>query len=282
MSAAAVTPPAAGARDVTRPVPFWPAARAVFDLALEGMVWSRRSLLMAILLGLPAAFGLLYRIVLAAHLPPKTTGFALFGDVVMFYDLAIVLPLAALFYATALVADEVEGKTITYLLTRPVNRSAILAGKFASYLATTLALALPATVVCFFLLMGTPTSGVTLGAAVPDLFRDLGVVALALLVYGAFFSLLGVLLRRPTVLGLLFIFIWERAISHLPGYAPRFALVTYLRSLVTHHPAEQGFGVFFLQVLPAAESLAVLFAATALFLGAAIWIFSRREYVLEQ
>lgn len=271
------TPP----RDLTRPLPFWRAARGVFDLALEGMVWSRRSLLMAVFLGLPAVFGILYRVVLAAHLPPKVTGFALFGDIVVSYDLAIVLPLAALFYATALVADEVEGKTITFLLTRPIRRTAILAGKFAAYLVTTLALALPATVVAFFLLL-TTHGRVELGSAVPDLFRDLGVIALALIVYGAFFTLLGVLLRRPTVLGLLFIFVWERAVSRLPGYTPRFALVTYLRSLVTHRPPEQGFGGMFLQILPTGVSLFVLLAATAVFLGAALWIFARREYVLEQ
>jgi len=277
----AVAVEATSPRDLTRPLPFWRAARSVFDLALEGMVWSRRSLLMAVFLGLPAIFGILYRVVLAAHLPPKVTGFALFGNIVVSYDLAIVLPLAALFYATALVADEVEGKTITFLLTRPIRRTAILAGKFAAYLVTTLALALPATVVAFFLLL-TTHGGVELGSAVPDLFRDLGVIALALLVYGAFFTLLGVLLRRPTVLGLLFIFVWERAVSRLPGYTPRFALVTYLRSLVTHRPPEQGFGGIFLQILPTSLSLFVLLAATAVFLGAALWIFARREYVLEQ
>jgi ABC-type transport system involved in multi-copper enzyme maturation permease subunit len=101
-------------------------------------------------------------------------------------------------------------------------------------------------------------------------------------VYGAFFTLLGVLLRRPTVLGLLFIFVWERAVSRLPGYTPRFAVVTYLRSLVTHRPPEQGFGGIFLQILPTGLSLFVLLAATAVFLGAALWIFARREYVLEQ
>ena len=55
--AEAPTPPAAAARDVDRPVPFLRAARAVFDLSLEGMVWTRRSLLMALLLALPAVLG---------------------------------------------------------------------------------------------------------------------------------------------------------------------------------------------------------------------------------
>src|SRR4029450_4622958 len=104
------------------------------------------------------------------------------------------------------------------LLTRPVERRAILCGKFAAYLVTALCLALPATVATFFVL--ATSRGVTLSAAVPDLFRDLGVLALTLLVYGAFFTLLGVVLRRPLIPALLFLYGWE-LVALLPGYMPR-------------------------------------------------------------
>jgi ABC-type transport system involved in multi-copper enzyme maturation permease subunit len=267
-------------RDTSRPVPFAHASRAVFDLALEGMVWSRRSLLMAVLLGLPIVFAVVYRVVLAAHIPPRVTPVDLYGAVVVFYYLRNVLPLAALFYASALIADEVEGKTLTYLLTRPVRREAILAGKFAAYVATTLSLALPAVVVTFFILL-TSRGRVGLGAAVPDLLRDLGVLALALLAYGALFTLLGVLLKRPVIPGLLFLFVWE-LIANLPGYLPRFTLTAYLRSLVRHRPAEEGISEIFGQVLPAALCLEVLAGAIIVCLAAAAWIFSTREYVMDQ
>ena len=267
-------------RDTSRPVPFARASRAVFDLALEGMVWSRRSLLMAVLLGLPIVFAIVYRVVLAAHIPPRVTPFDLYGAVVVFYYLRNVLPLAALFYASALIADEVEGKTLTYLLTRPVRREAILAGKFAAYVATTLSLALPAVVVTFFILL-TSRGRVGLGGVVPDLLRDLGVLALALLAYGALFTLLGVLLKRPVIPGLLFLFVWE-LIANLPGYLPRFTLTAYLRSLVRHRPAEEGISEIFGQVLPAALCLEVLAGAIIVCLAAAAWIFSTHEYVMDQ
>lgn len=270
----------AGGRDLARPVPFLRAARGVFDLALEGMVWSRRSFFMAALLGLPLAFGLLYRASLAAKLPAKVTGFDLYGVVVALYYIRNVLPLAALFYATALIADEVEGKTITYLLTRPIQRAAILTGKFGAYLATTLSLTLPALVVTFFLLVtARGTTGVS--AAVPDLFRDMGVVALTLTSYGAFFTLLGVLLKRPTIPGLLFLFAWE-LVANLPGYMPRFTITAYLRSLVTHRPADEGLAEIFGQTLPAMLCLGTLSALIVACLGASIWIFSTRQYVLDQ
>ncbi|HUG53729.1 MAG TPA: ABC transporter permease [Vicinamibacteria bacterium] len=283
MSATAATPgpgASAPARDLSRPVPFLRAARSVFDLSLEGMVWSRRSLLVALLLGLPAVLALLFRVALATRLPPRISGFDLSGIVIAFYDGRNVLPLAALFYATALIADEVEGRTITYLLTRPVQRTAILAGKFAAYLATTVALSLPAAVVTFFLL--TTARGWTgVGARVPDLFRDLGVLVLTLVTYGAFFTLMGVLLRRPVIPGLLFLFVWE-LLANAPGYLPRFTITAYLRSLIHHRPPDEGLAELFAQVLPTALCLEVLGAMIVVFLAGAAWIFSSREYVLDQ
>jgi ABC-2 type transport system permease protein len=261
-------------------VPFARASRAVFDLALEGMVWSRRSLLMAVLVGLPVVVAIVYRVFLESHVQQRLTPFDLYGFIVVFWYLRNILPLVALFYATALIADEVEGKTLTYLLTRPVRREAILAGKFAAYVATTLSLALPAVVVTFFILL-TPRGRIGLGGAVPDLLRDLGALALALLAYGALFTLLGVFLKRPMIPGLLFLFVWE-LIANLPGYLPRLTLTAYLRSLVRHRPAEEGISEIFGQVLPAALCLEVLAGAIIVCLAAAAWIFSTREYVMDQ
>jgi ABC-2 type transport system permease protein len=268
-------------RDTTRPLPFLPAARGVFGLSLDAMVWSRRSLLMAVLLGLPIVFALVYRLVLVAKLPPSAvSGYDLYGVVIAFYYVRNVLPLAALFYATALIADEVEGKTLTYLLTRPIRREAILAGKFAAYIVTTVSLALPAVVLTFFLL-ATARGWSGIGSMVPDLFRDAGVVALALAVYGAFFTFLGVSLRRPVIPGLLFLFVWELA-ANLPGYLPRFTITGWLRSLIRHRPAHEDMADMFGQVLPAVLSLEVLAGMLLGFLALSVWIFSTREYVMEQ
>ena len=74
------------ARDVTRPLPFWAAVRGVFGLSLEGMVWSRRSLFMAMLLGLPVVLAAVYRGIVAAEIPTMLGGVDLYGHVVaVFY-----------------------------------------------------------------------------------------------------------------------------------------------------------------------------------------------------
>jgi ABC-type transport system involved in multi-copper enzyme maturation permease subunit len=277
----AVLPKPAPVRDPGRPLPFRPAARAVFDLSLEAMVWTRRSVLMAILVGMPVVFGILYRIVLASNAKVQpVTPHDLYAVIVAVYWIRNVLPLAALFYATALVADEVEGKTLTYLVTRPLTRASIFAGKFAAYLVTTLTLALPAAVLTFFLILSARGFS-AIGQAVGDLVRDLAVMALALLVYGALFALLGVLLKRPVIPGLMFLYGWE-LLANLPGYLPRLTITAWLRSLVTHRPAQEGLAGLFQQVLPASQALPVLVVASAAFLFLAARIFSSREYVLDQ
>jgi ABC-2 type transport system permease protein len=267
-------------RDASKPLAFGPAARAVFDLSLDGMVFSRRSLLMALLVAAPVAFAVLYRVLSATHGRPPLGPSDLYALMVAIYWVRNVLPLAALFYATSLIADEVEGRTLTYLLTRPLTRQSIFAGKFAAYLATTFTLALPAAVVTFFVLMTAPGAP-GLGAAATDLLRDLGAMLLALVAYGALFGLLGVLLKRPVIPGLLFLYGWE-LLANLPGYLPRFTLTAWLRSLIRHRPAEEGIAGLFQQVLPADQALVVLIGVSLLLLAAAAWIFSTREYVLEQ
>ena len=267
-------------RDETRPLPFAAAARAIFDLALDGMVFSRRSLLMGLLVAAPLAFAVLYRFLAATHGRPPLGPQDLYTLMVAVYWIRNVLPLAALFYATALIADEVENRTLTYLLTRPLTRASIIAGKFAAYVATTFTLALPAAVLTFFALM-TARDAPALGPMAGDLLRDLGVMLLTLVAYGAFFALLGVLLKRPVIPGLLFLYGWE-LLANVPGYLPRLTLTAWLRSLIPYRPAEEGLSGLFQQVLPADQALVVLVAASLLFLGAAIWIFSHREYVLDQ
>src|SRR4029453_15608556 len=99
--------PGGPVRDTSRPLPFGRAAAGVFDLALEGMIWSRRSLMMALLRGLPVACGVLYRGVLVAKLPAQVPAADLYGVVVTVY-IRFLVPLAALFYAPALISDEWE------------------------------------------------------------------------------------------------------------------------------------------------------------------------------
>ena len=89
------------------------------------------------------------------------------------------------------------------------------------------------------------------------------------------------LLKRPVIPGLLFLYGWE-LLANVPGYLPRFTLTAWLRSLVPYRPAEDGLTGLFQQVLPADQALVVLIFVSFALVAAAAWIFSSREYVLDQ
>ncbi len=75
-----------------------------------------------------------------------------------------IVPLLGVFYGTALIADEVEDKTITYLFSRPIPRSAVLLGKYFAYLVCTMFVVLPSLVLVWLLIV--PMGG-SLGPSFP-------------------------------------------------------------------------------------------------------------------
>ena len=130
------------------------------------------------------------------------------------------VPVLGVFYGTSLIADEVEDKTITYLFTRPIPRGAVLFGKYLAYLACTIFVVLPSVMLVWLLVV--PIGG-SLGASFPTCVKDLGLLALGLAVYGALFALIGAGLKRPLLVGLLFVFGWE-TVGHGAARLPQAVL----------------------------------------------------------
>ncbi len=258
----------------TRPI--WPATRDVFSISIERMLPRPRSFWVFLLLFMPVVFGLLLRIYPPRGLP--LTGFELYGMVVALFFIRNLLPLVALLFGSALISDAVDSKTLTYFLTRPVSRLSIFLGEFLAYLVTVLTLTVPCVVLTYLVLsVGTPQGA---GFGAPDLVQDLGACALTLFTYGGVFALVGVSLRRPLIPGLLFLFVWEGFVANFPGDAPNYTLTAYARSLIRHRPAEEGLAELFSKFFGVGESVLVLGAVGVVSLALAIWIFSRREYVI--
>ncbi len=143
-----------------------------------------------------------------------------------------IVPILGVFYGTALIADEVDDRTITYLFTRPIARGAVVLGKYLAYLACTVLLILPSVVVVFLLMV--PMGGGAMAAAFPSLLADLGMLAAGLAAYGAVFAWVGARVKRPLVAGLVFVLGWEPAVLLFPGYLKRLTVAYYLQALVPH------------------------------------------------
>ena len=106
----------------------------------------------------------------------RVGGSGVFGVMIWMLFLRFIVPVLGVFYGTALMADEVEDKTITYLFTRPIPRGAVLLGKYLAYLACTVLVVLPSVMLVFFLVV--PIRGRRIAQRFRDLLTDLGLLAL--------------------------------------------------------------------------------------------------------
>ncbi|HUL72947.1 MAG TPA: ABC transporter permease subunit [Vicinamibacterales bacterium] len=272
----------------SRPSLFYSAMR-VFDLSLGEMLWSRRTVFMGLVVGLPVLISLIVRVLHDLGAPnmrinnATTSGPVIFGLMMWAFFVRFSVPVLGVFYGTALIADEVDDKTITYLFTRPIARSAVVLGKYFAYLACTVLVVLPSVVLVWLLVV--PLNG-SLGASFPDLLTDLGLLALGLAVYGAVFAFIGTAIKRPLLVGLLFVFGWETGVMALPGYLKRFSVAYYLQGLVPHAmPSDSAISIIssiFRETPTLTDSLISLALITVASLWLAGSVVSKREYILEQ
>jgi ABC-2 type transport system permease protein len=265
------------------------AALRVFDLSLSEMLWSRRTIFMALVVGVPVVLALAVRLVtVLGGSVGRVNGVAIngptiFGLMIWWFYLRFSVPVLGVFYGTALIADEVEDKTITYLFTRPIPRGAVLLGKYLAYLACTVFVVLPSTLIVWLLVI--PIGG-ALGQNFIDVVKDLGLIAVGLAVYGSLFACIGAWFKRPLLMGLIFVFGWEQAAMVIPGYLKRFTVAYYLQGLVPQAmPSDSVISVFqalFRETPTWGDSLMWMALMEVGFLWLAARFVERREYILEQ
>ncbi|PYR91446.1 MAG: hypothetical protein DMF84_17590 [Acidobacteria bacterium] len=257
----------------SRPIPKAPgyvtSAVRIFELSLSEMLWSRRTIFMALVVGAPVLISLILRALDALGAPVgevngvRMAGPSIFGLMIWVFYLRFTIPVLGVFYGTSLMADEVEDKTM--------------------YLACTIFVVLPSVVIVYLLIV--PMHG-KLGGSFVDLLKDLSLLALGLAVYGAVFAFIGSTFRRPLLVGLIFIFGWEQAALAFPGYLKKFTVAYYLQSLVPHAMPSDGVvsliqGIF--RDTPSMiASLFWLALIWAVFLGFSASAVERKEYVLDQ
>jgi ABC-type transport system involved in multi-copper enzyme maturation permease subunit len=267
---------------------FLTAAMRVFELSLGEMLWSRRTIFMALVVGGPVVLAIVARVLSEFGVSVlrvngvRVGGARVFGEMFWMFFIWFIVPVLGVFYGTSLVADEVEDKTITYLFTRPIQRGAVLVGKYLAYLVCTTLVVLPSVMIVYFMLVPFTEVASTFGM----LLTDLGILAVGLAAYGALFALAGSVLKRPLVFGLVFAFGWEKAALLMPGYLKRFTLLQYVQALVPHSMPSDGatslLTAIFREQPSVLTSLFWLFFASGVSLFLATRAIERREYVLEQ
>src|SRR5512145_3265697 len=114
---------------------YFRAASTSFAHAISASLRRRRTHVAFALVILPALIPLSLALLPHEHGDEEVTrGWVLTQMIEIFYVTGVT-PLLALFFAAMLVGEEVESQTVSYILTRPIPRSAWVVGKFAAYVA---------------------------------------------------------------------------------------------------------------------------------------------------
>ncbi|MFU8851629.1 ABC transporter permease [Micromonospora sp. SL1-18] len=160
-------------------------------ITARGLFGRRRFLL---LLPLPALLLALAIVSRALGVHPAQWG----PPVLVGLGLAVVLPVVALIVGTGVLGAEIDDGTVVHILTKPLPRWQIVLPKLA--VATGVS---AATVAVPLYVAGVLAESVRLGLALA------AASALGALAYSALFLALSLLTRRPVLLGLVYVLIWE-------------------------------------------------------------------------
>jgi ABC-2 type transport system permease protein len=161
-------------------------------------LFGRRRFLM--LLPLPALLVGLAALAQSLGAEPSEWG----PPVILGLGIAVVLPVIALVVGTGVLGSEIDDGTLAHILAKPLPRRDIIVSKLVvAVLVTFVTTAVPLAVTGFIADMPRLAWGLTVAAGVGSLS------------YCCLFAALSLLTRRPVLLGLVYVLVWEGLLTNL-------------------------------------------------------------------
>jgi ABC-2 type transport system permease protein len=259
-------------------IPSLRALSALAVLSLRQQMRGWRMIVLCLLFMIPSALVVLVKVATpAGRLPPANDLNMAF--IYIFIPNALA-PLAALLCAGGVVRDDVEEQTLTYLLLRPLPRSALYTVKLLASMIITSALTVffsAATFVLIDCLADKPING----NLVEYTIRLALIFAVTQTAYCAIFGVMGVVLRRSLLIGVAYIVLFEGILAAFPTMARQLSVVFYFRVLVLRwlNPPDTSVWAIDAATAPTAMSCVLTLLVAALVLTAVgSLLLSAREF----
>jgi ABC-2 type transport system permease protein len=261
----------------------WP----LFWFSLKNIILSRKKTpFLLLFLLIPLVITLFVASSLDTYTPDNDQGVtsarggrAWFQDILNQVFFPLLIPIVTAVYASGAIGEEVEGKTLPYLFTRPVFRSWILLAKTLAFLLAASILGIVALTITYFVAVGITENPFD---KLHELFGYWGAVALVVTATGGVFLAFCALVPRGGVVGItIYLFVWETILSGvLPSNIQKYSFAFYERSYINSFIDRQaGFISELLVDQPSATEafLSLFIAGFVGFLGALL-IVSLRDY----
>ena len=246
----------------------------LFKYTLRDLVRPGKLTAAALLVGVAVAIAALVRANAGAGPFDPAASYNGISSVLVFGYMVVILSLV---FSTGLIGQEIEQKTIPYLLTRPMPRWRILLAKYLAAVIVTTVTVWVADFVVALTLFGPAKIGAS------HLWKDLLILPLGAMAYSGLFMLLATLVPKALMYGLGYAFI-EPLLPMLPGDWQKISLLSYLHALAPHLDA----GDISAGSQAAAVDIAGWVAWTVVVcvilasVGSALAVFSTREYTPQE
>ncbi|WP_025225757.1 ABC transporter permease [Fimbriimonas ginsengisoli] len=188
------------------------------------------------------------------------------------------LALASAIFTTAIITQEVEQRTIVYLLTRPVKRSTLLLVRYAaSVLVVTMLGVFGAVLTTLGAFNGLGGNSM--------LATDILAMSIGAMAYGALFLFVSLLFNRSLIICALFAFGWEASIPNMPGEMYRLSIFSYLQAIAQHPSQGDNKGLALLtgtagdNAITRNSAFMTLGILVVVMLALSAWWFTKFEYV---
>ncbi len=186
---------------------------------------------------------------------------------------SFLLPLFTLAYAAGAIGTEREGRTLLWLITRPLPQWAVYLAKLLGMLPWCVGASV-------FAFAALGLVGGEQGLKAVAVFWPLAVAGGV--AFGCVFHMVGALFRRPTIVALVYVFFFELVLANLPGGLKQFSLNYYLKSLFYHWltaaaPSARPAGLDTYGPAEPDTAWVVLMVVSVAVTALGAWVFGRQE-----
>jgi ABC-2 type transport system permease protein len=229
-----VTEPS-GTRGSARPLP--PKTRAITNrgltliwLTMRTILFDKKTILVIImllaLLAIPAKW--------LSEPPNDEEGAALqaFLMIVVVLYLQFIVLYVCLLYGSSIITSEVEDRTLTYILSRPITKLEIILFKYIGYVISVFLLFALPTVLNYLMLAPYEDGASGLSSNADFLAFSLGGMFMGIMAWGAFFMMLATMVKNPLMPGLVYCLFWESLIANIGGNISKFTLTYQIRTFI--------------------------------------------------
>lgn len=197
----------------------------ITKITIKRLLFSRKTIVLLFFCAIPILLSLYWLTV------DEEEGYLFFVNLVYVSFLLFIAGIITLLYGLSTFNDDIDDKTINYLISRPIDKVELTFYKYVGYIISSIAVVIPPIVIIFFIVsikVGDVADNIYL------LYNFISIFILAILVYGAVFMFLGLLLKHPMLISFVFLFVVESFLAAIPLAIKQITIKHYLQSIAYH------------------------------------------------